>query len=93
MRCGGTATEHCCWLGPAGVCPHLEEHTVEGRRWVCGLLRELGSWGAVYADPRYVADVQPFWDTYVVPGLSCGDWPQKLPAEIAAGVNLCCWAD
>jgi hypothetical protein len=72
MSCG--VTDHCCWLGKRGVCPHLEERTVSGRRWACGLLRKLGSWTVVHASPEYVRDVRPFWDGFA-PALDCGTWP------------------
>jgi hypothetical protein len=77
--CGGNNADHCCYV--AGVaCPHLEENTVEGRRWACGLRRELGDWASVHADPRYLADVKPHWlnvgmedcGDYPAPGRSCG---------------------
>jgi hypothetical protein len=70
--CPGTTPEPCCYL--AGVrCLYLEEHTVEGRRWACGLRRELGDWAAVHADPRYLAVVRPRWDEVGI--VDCGDWP------------------
>ena len=77
--CG--TSEHCCWLGDRGVCPHLEEGTVPGRRWACGLLRRLGSWEDVHASPEYVRDVRPAWDErgYTV---DCGTWPP--PGETCA---------
>ena len=72
--CHGNGPDHCCTF--QGVtCTHLEENTVEGRRWACGLYREHGSWEAVYEDPRYKADVQPMWDEYRRPNVGCGDWP------------------
>jgi hypothetical protein len=82
-KCHGNGEEHCCWLGDGGLCPYLEENTVEGRRWACGLRRELRSWKKVHADPRYLADVQPFFDDLIerLPdyefGLSCGDWEHE----------------
>lgn len=71
MLCTGNEPEHCCWLD-GNVCVFLEEWTVPGRHWVCGLRRELGSWGAVHSDPRY----QPVHDHWVTVGTAdCGDFP------------------
>lgn len=50
--CHGNGSEHCCWVGGA-VCEYLEEHTVPGRRWACGLLRRGGSWAAMRTLPEY----------------------------------------
>lgn len=80
-RCHGNRPDHCCWL-QGRVCPHLEEFTMPGRRWVCGLLRELGTWDAVLADVRHVALGSP----------PCDTWPQEgLRDRIARGNGLCCW--
>lgn len=79
MSCSGNGMDHCCYL-IGRVCPHLEEATVPGRHWVCGLYRELGSWDAVEADARYLRDVQPMWDIKH-PGFGCGDWPQNMPEK------------
>jgi len=78
--CHGNGDEHCCWLHGV-VCVHLEENTVPGRRWACGLRRELGSWDAVHTDPRY-APVQAILDEW---GYTCGSW--------GPGTNQCCFAD
>ena len=89
--CHGNGPDHCCWIG-GEPCRYLEEGTVEGRRWVCGLYRELGSWGKVHADPRYLADVQPLWDAFPYPGGSCGDYPQNMPAVmIDPAAGKCCY--
>ena len=76
-ECTGNLEDHCCWVNGA-ICPYLEENTVPGRRWACGLLRELGDWASVYADPRYqyVRDGydDPKWPS--LHGLDCGDWPR-----------------
>ena len=77
--CG--VSDHCCHLGARGVCPHLEEHTVQGRRWACGLLVREGSWERVYQTPEYVRDVRPFFDGWK-PDLHCGTWP--TPGETCA---------
>jgi len=52
MICPGNGEKHCCWVGGA-VCPHLEENTVEGRRWACGLLMKYGSWAEMNNSPEY----------------------------------------
>ena len=84
--------DHCCWIA-GELCPHLEEGTVPGRRWVCGLYRELGSWEQVYADPRYLASDAAAWFADAYPGFGCGDWPQNIPVVMARSGNLCCWGD
>ncbi|MEK9754996.1 MAG: hypothetical protein VW338_17525 [Rhodospirillaceae bacterium] len=59
MSCGA-GDDHCCYIDGV-ACLYLEEGTVAGRRWACGLLRALGSWAAVESSPQYQADVQPMW--------------------------------
>jgi hypothetical protein len=74
VSCG--TVEHCCYLGQAGVCPHLEENTVPGRRWACGLLVRLGSWDAVHASHEYQRDVAPAWQGFDPP-MNCGTYPES----------------
>lgn len=69
--CAGLSADHCCHIA-GRVCSFLEERTVPGRRWACGLRRELGSWENVHEDSRYVAAVKPTMDRL---GVQCGDWP------------------
>lgn len=76
--CHGNADDHCCWLQGA-VCPHLEEHTVPGRRWACGLLRRLGDWESVIASDAYRQDVAPALEPL---GYTCRDWPQNYPGMV-----------
>ena len=52
-ECHGNADEHCCFVGEHGLCDYLEENTVPGRRWACGLLRKYGTWDAVNHSPEY----------------------------------------
>lgn len=88
--CHGNGEDHCCYVR-GEVCEFLEENTIEGRRWVCGLLRELGSWDKVHEDPRYIDRVQPAWD-----GFDCGTWPWVLPDERLIGASasaLCCFGE
>ena len=68
--CAGNADDHCCYID-GKACLYLEENTVPGRRWACGLRRELGGWDAVLASDRYKTDVEPHW----VEGLDCKSWP------------------
>lgn len=67
--------DHCCYV--MGVrCRYLEENTIPGRRFVCGLRRVLGSWEAVHADPGYQEHVQSAWDKVGIS--SCGEWQPKV---------------
>jgi hypothetical protein len=60
----------------AEACQYLEEYTVPGRRWACGLYRQHGDWQKVHIDPRYLANVKPYWDTTELAGQECGEWPR-----------------
>ena len=74
LLCHGNCDSHCCVFRNV-ICPFVEENTIKGRRWTCGLLRELGDWDLVLADKRYKEIVQPLWDT--IPervGDNCRDW-------------------
>lgn len=75
MPCHGNAQDHCCWL-EGKECDYLEENTVPGRRWACGLRRELGDWDLVLEDPRYKENVAP---TFELSGINCRDWPDAYP--------------
>lgn len=84
MPCLGRNLEkHCCWIKGA-VCRFLEENTEPGYRWSCGLRRELGSWDAVLADPRYQQHVAGSW----ADGINCRDWPDVWP-QGKPGCNIC----
>lgn len=85
--CHGNGEDHCCYVD-GKVCPFLEENTVSGRRWACGLLRELGTWTAVHGDERYLAEVRPAWDRNGVQ--DCGDW--RGPLRDGSGPLQCCFA-
>ena len=89
MECHGNGPDHCCYIN-GGVCQFLEEDTVPGRRWVCGLYRELGDWAAVHSDPRYQAAPIADWFTRTHPGYGCGDYPQHVPEKMAA-TGRCCF--
>lgn len=77
MPCPGDRSEHCCWVR-GKPCRFLEEGTVSGRRWACGLRRELGDWAEVHRDQRYLEHVKPRW--LEIGMTDCGDWP--LPGEV-----------
>jgi hypothetical protein len=89
--CHGNGADHCCYIG-GRVCPFLEEGTVPGRRWACGLYRELRSWDAVHADPRYLASDAARMMAERWPGYGCGDWPQKMPDVMGnPAMGRCCY--
>jgi hypothetical protein len=67
--------DHCCWLGIHGVCQYLETDTVPGRKYACGLMRQLGDWELVHIDPRYLRDIKPKLDAMAITVENCGDWP------------------
>jgi len=84
MRCLGNTPDHCCYLD-SKPCPHLEENTVEGRRWACGLRRKLGNWDDVLESKEYKADVLPVFGPI---GINCKDWPKgKHCGECGYGVE------
>ena len=88
--CHGNGADHCCYY--LEVCEFLEENTVKGRRWVCGLFRRLGSWEAVHASDDYQRVVQPQWDQIGDGSSSCGSWPQDQP-NFPNGPDHCCFND
>ncbi len=59
-----TKGRECCWV-EGQPCPHLDGD-------VCSLRRELGSWEAVHADPRYLATPAPVWREHGI--ADCGDY-------------------
>jgi hypothetical protein len=89
--CHGNGEDHCCYLGKYGVCQYVEENTVPGRRWTCGLYRELGSWEAVYADRRYQTSDAGRFMAERFPGYGCGDWPQNIPDVMQSTKGKCCY--
>lgn len=89
MECHGNGPDHCCYIN--GVCPYLEENTVPGRRWACGLYREHGTWQAVYQDPQWRTSHIKAWFDETHPGYGCGDWPQNIPKAAAQPSGKCCW--
>ena len=94
-ECHGNGANHCCWF--KGVeCPFVEENTVPGRRWACGLLRDLGNWNKVIRSNRYKKEVQPLYDSVPeLSGMNCRDWPQEYPEVMATceiGGAACCYS-
>lgn len=69
MPCLGNAKDHCCYVN-GKPCLFLETNTVEGRKWACGLRRELGNWDDVITSDRYLVYVQPYFGE-----MNCRDWP------------------
>lgn len=75
MICLGNGDDHCCWFN-GQVCEFLvvQEPDENGRKFVCSLRAELGSWDAVHADPRYAPVKARVLSLSTAPAL-CGDWP------------------
>jgi len=72
MECS-SGNDHCCWIR-GQTCEFLVEN-VNDRRWSCGLYLELGSWTAVYIDPRYKKTIEPVVTELIT--VNCGDWPRS----------------
>lgn len=84
--CHGNGDDHCCYVD-GKVCEFLEENTVPGRRWACGLLRRLESWAAVHEHPDY----QKIKEHFASLGVSaCGDWLGEI-REDGTIVGQCCF--
>lgn len=79
MPCLGNGDRHCCYVR-GKRCPNLEEGTVEGRKWACGLRRELGDWDLVMEDPRYIGDQ---WVAIGLPFDYCKTFPESAPGGCA----------
>lgn len=78
MPCPGTGEQHCCWVA-GEVCPFLEENTVEGRRWACGLYRKYGNWNRAINSEEYRTKVKPHFESDALKArgreINCRDWP------------------
>lgn len=91
MQCHGNGDSHCCWFN-GEVCRFLEENTVPGRRWACGLYRKYGGWDAALASPEYIQHVQPkFTAIPALKGKNCRDWPQVYPETMSCQSGKCCY--
>ena len=86
MICQGNSDDHCCYLGEQGVCRYLEENTVPGRRWACGLRRQAKSWEKVYTYKRYQKNIRPALDKMGIKE-NCGDWPPPGETCNTCGMN------
>ena len=83
MPCFGNRDDHCCYLGKFSSnldssCKYVEENTVPGRRWSCGLYNRYASWDSVLSSKEYQEDVQPFHDHHGT--ISCEAWPEECNA-------------
>lgn len=87
MPCAGNANDHCCYIA-GKPCKYVEENTVKGRRWACGLRRELGDWDLVLEDPRYKKDVAPVLAQW---GYNCRDWPDSHPGMKCSDCGYGSW--
>lgn len=78
--CHGNGPDHCCYI-EGEPCGFLEEYTIPGRHWTCGLYRKYeGDWDKVHSSPEY----QPVGDYFRSKDTAlCGDW--------GPGENQCCW--
>ena len=84
----GNADDHCCWFGQ--VCPHLEENTVSGRRWACGLHRKYGSWEAMYESEEWPLVLELAMSFGADDWYRCGNWPYEGEVCAACGdVGTC----
>ena len=84
MKCHGNAKDHCCYLGQP--CLYVEEGTVPGRRWACGLYRQVGSWEKVYQMPEYPSVRAKLRTLGVVQ--DCGEWPPVgVRCESCGGID------
>lgn len=77
--CHGNGDDHCCYWN-SEPCPYLEENTVPGRRWACGLYRQYGDWDVVHASTEY-QQVETLWrgsgelwEWLWQQGIRCGTW-------------------
>ena len=69
MPCLGNGKDHCCYVN-GNPCLYLEENTMPDRRWVCGLVRQLGCWDLVLESASYQDNVAPHFGD-----MNCRDWP------------------
>ena len=75
--CNGNNKDHCCWIA-GKPCAYLEEKTVKGRRWVCGLRRKYRSWDKAIASEEYQTVIEPHFGPQ---GVNCKDWPDLTKGQ------------
>ena len=75
--CHGIGKDHCCWMA-GKPCIHLEEDTVPGRKWACGLRRKYGDWDKVLSSEEYLLTVEPHFGPQ---GVNCRDWPDLAEGQ------------
>ena len=81
--CNGNEEDHCCYL-KGKVCEYLEENTVPGRRWVCGIRKKYNSWEETHHDPDYTRDIKPLLNDIGI--TNCGEWPRQNEKCAICGV-------
>ena len=86
MQCQASA-DHCCNLGPFGVCPALRDDGPNAdRRRVCTIREHEGSWAAMVTAKAYrlsgIADI-----VRDLVGVDCGDWPRPGETCHTCGVT------
>jgi hypothetical protein len=79
MACSGNSVDHCCIFNGI-VCEYLEENSVPGRRWACGLMREMGEdWDKVITSEAYIQNIVPLYKKHIWPHYdvkhNCKTWP------------------
>lgn len=98
VECDGHGCErgnHCCNLGPFGVCPHLvinQDAQLPDRKFICSLREREGSWEAVYTTPEYQANVQPFFNWAQEKygpewNIGCGQWISSAQVDEAIAAH------
>lgn len=83
MPCSGNSNDHCCYL-KGDPCPYVEENTVSGRRWACGLMRQYGNWDTVVATDEYTSVVAPVWLSVNKPADYCKTYPDMNSGKVCA---------
>lgn len=80
MSCDGNQADHCCYLN-GEPCQYVEENTVDGRRWACGLRRELGDWDSVLASDRYQSGPGAYFSAI---GMNCKTYPSAAKKQFCS---------
>ncbi len=80
-------TDHCCYLGPFGVCPALrDDGPGASRRWVCAIREAAGSWARAHRSRDYASSgIRAIVRDLV--GVDCGDWPPTGTTCAECGVS------